>query len=66
MNLLFAAQSGWGKSYHAQAWMESNARAYDALVVLDFCGEYRGWSRKDWPHTGSWATAKRTCRSPTG
>jgi hypothetical protein len=42
MNLLFAAQSGWGKSYHAQAWMESNAKAYDALVVLDFCGEYRG------------------------
>jgi len=40
--LLFAAQSGWGKSYHAQAWMESNADAYDGLVVMDYCGEYRG------------------------
>jgi len=40
--LLFAAQSGWGKSYHAQAWMESNAEAYEGMVVLDYCGEYRG------------------------
>jgi hypothetical protein len=40
--LLFAAQSGFGKSYHAQAWMESNADAYDGLVVMDYCREYRG------------------------
>lgn len=40
--LLFAAQSGWGKSYHAQAWMESNADAYEGMVVLDYCREYRG------------------------
>ncbi|ACV46618.1 ATP-binding protein [Halomicrobium mukohataei] len=42
MNLAFIAQSGWGKSYHAQAWMESNAMAYEAVVVLDYCAEYRG------------------------
>lgn len=42
MNLAFVAQSGWGKSYHAQAWMESNAREYEALVVMDYCAEYRG------------------------
>ncbi|GGN97659.1 type IV secretory system conjugative DNA transfer family protein [Haloarcula pellucida] len=40
--LLFAAQSGWGKSYHGQAWMESNADAYEGMVVMDYCGEYRG------------------------
>lgn len=42
MNLAFVAQSGWGKGYHAQSWMEASADEYEALVVLDFCGEYRG------------------------
>ena len=42
MNLAFVAQSGWGKGYHAQSWMESNAQEYDALAVLDYCAEYRG------------------------
>ncbi|WP_254272163.1 ATP-binding protein [Haloarcula marina] len=44
-SLLLAAQSGWGKSFHAQAWMETNvadADTYAALTVLDYCGEYRG------------------------
>ncbi len=36
------AQSGWGKGFHAQSWMESNAKDYDALAVLDYCAEYRG------------------------
>jgi len=42
VNLAFIAQSGWGKSYHAQAWMESNADDYEAMVILDYCAEYRG------------------------
>jgi len=42
VNLGFVAQSGWGKGYHAQSWMESNASEYEALVVLDYCAEYRG------------------------
>jgi len=42
MNLGFVAQSGWGKGYHAQSWMESNASEYEAMVVLDYCAEYRG------------------------
>lgn len=42
MNLLLAAISGWGKSYHAQAIMEESATEYDHFVVLDFKDEYRG------------------------
>jgi hypothetical protein len=42
MNLLFGAQSGWGKSYHAQAWLEQNIPNYDTSLILDFKDEYRG------------------------
>jgi len=42
VNLAFVAQSGWGKGYHAQSWMEASVGDYEALVVLDFCREYRG------------------------
>lgn len=42
MNLLFAAQSGWGKSYHSQAWLEKNIPEYDVSVILDYKDEYRG------------------------
>lgn len=42
MNLLFAAQSGWGKSFHSQAWLEENIPDYDSTVILDYKDEYRG------------------------
>jgi len=42
MNLLFAAQSGWGKSYHSQAWLEQNIPEYDNSIILDYKDEYRG------------------------
>ena len=42
MNLLVAAQSGWGKSFKSQHVMEQNIPEYDRVVVLDFCDEYRG------------------------
>lgn len=41
-NLLLAAKSGWGKSWHAQAWLEANLPEYDHAVILDFKDEYRG------------------------
>lgn len=42
MNLLFSATSGWGKSFHAQGFMEANVEEYDRLLVLDYSDEYRG------------------------
>ncbi|MFC7193726.1 ATP-binding protein [Halosimplex aquaticum] len=42
MNLLLAAISGWGKSYHAQGIMEESISDYSHFIVLDFCDEYRG------------------------
>ncbi len=42
MNLLFAAQSGWGKSFHSQAWLEQNIPNYDFSIILDYKDEYRG------------------------
>jgi len=38
----FAAKSGWGKSWHLQAWIERNAPRYDYFVCLDYADEYRG------------------------
>lgn len=51
MNLLFAAQSGWGKSYHAQAWIEKNLPEYETTVLLDFKDEYRGLVKEDMAKT---------------
>ena len=42
MHRLLAAQSGWGKSWYAQALLESNLREYPTGVVLDHKDEYRG------------------------
>lgn len=42
VNLLFAARSGWGKSYHSQAWLEENIPKYDTSIILDYKDEYRG------------------------
>lgn len=47
MNLLEAAQSGWGKSAKAQELMEKNAPDYEHMVVLDFKDEYRGLVKAD-------------------
>lgn len=42
MNLLIAAQSGYGKSYLAQAKTEGNLPDADYFVCLDYDDEYRG------------------------
>lgn len=42
MNRILAAKSGWGKSYHAQAIMESSIPEYEVAAILDFKDEYRG------------------------
>jgi hypothetical protein len=42
MHRLLAAQSGWGKSWYAQAILESNIPEYPVAVVLDHKDEYRG------------------------
>lgn len=42
MHGVFAAKSGWGKSWYLQAWMETNAPRYDYFVCLDYADEYRG------------------------
>jgi hypothetical protein len=34
--------SGWGKSYHGQAIIESAAGAFDSVVILDYKDEFRG------------------------
>lgn len=47
MNLLLAAQSGWGKSFKAQHTMELNSSEYRRMVVLDYKDEYRGLAKAD-------------------
>lgn len=42
MNLLIAAQSGWGKSHTAQEKLERNIPDVDIVAVLDYDDEYRG------------------------
>ena len=42
LNLLLAAQSGWGKSFKAQHVTGKNLPEYDHVLVLDYCDEYRG------------------------
>lgn len=42
MNLLLAAQTGWGKSYHTQAYLEANLDEYDHVIILDPKDEYTG------------------------
>jgi len=42
---LIAAQSGWGKSWVTQQRIESNIESFDAVVVLDYCDEYRGLAK---------------------
>lgn len=42
MHGLFAAKSGWGKGWHLQAWMETNAPRYKYFVCLDYADEFRG------------------------
>lgn len=42
LNLLLAAQSGWGKSFKAQHVIERNLPEYRHVVVLDYKDEYRG------------------------
>lgn len=46
-NLLIAAESGWGKSWYSQAWIEANVPEYDYALVLDFKDEYRGLVKAD-------------------
>lgn len=42
MNLLIAAQSGFGKSYLAQAKTEKNIEDVEFFIALDYDDEYRG------------------------
>lgn len=42
MNLLFAAMSGFGKSYHSQSYIERNLSEYDRIIILDYKDEYSG------------------------
>jgi len=42
LNLLLAAQSGWGKSFKGQHVIEKNLPEYDHVLVLDYKDEYRG------------------------
>lgn len=65
MNLLFAASSGWGKSYHSQAWLEKNIPNYDTSVILDYKDEYRGLVKSGLskfyiagPDERDWSTAR--------
>lgn len=47
LNLLLAAQSGWGKSFKSQDVMERNIPDYEHVIVLDFKDEYRGLPEAD-------------------
>ncbi|WP_058365052.1 hypothetical protein [Haloparvum sedimenti] len=47
MNLAFAAGSGYGKSWGAQAVTEKNLHNYGRVLVLDYKGEFRGLVSKD-------------------
>jgi hypothetical protein len=65
VNLLLAAQSGWGKSAKAQNVMEENVPEYERMVVLDYKDEYRGLVKADlaeWfivgPDEADWSVAK--------
>lgn len=42
MNLLLAAQTGFGKSFHGQAFIEANLPDYDRVLILDPKDEYTG------------------------
>ncbi|MFC6953531.1 hypothetical protein [Halorubellus litoreus] len=42
MNVAFAAQTGWGKTYVSHSYIEENAEDYDLTVVLDYKDEYSG------------------------
>lgn len=42
MNLLLAAQTGYGKSFHSQAYIEVNLDEYDRVIILDPKDEYTG------------------------
>ncbi|WP_435362757.1 ATP-binding protein [Haloarchaeobius sp. DYHT-AS-18] len=42
MNLAFAAQTGWGKTYVSHSYIEQNAADYDVTIVLDYKDEYSG------------------------
>jgi hypothetical protein len=42
MNLAFAAQTNWGKTYVSHSYIEQNADDYDVTVVLDYKDEYSG------------------------
>lgn len=42
MNVAFAAQTGWGKTYVSHSYIEQNAEDYDLTVVLDYKDEYSG------------------------
>jgi len=42
MNLAFAAQTGWGKTYVSHSYIERNAPDYDVTIVLDYKDEYSG------------------------
>ncbi|MFB6302777.1 MAG: ATP-binding protein [Haloferacaceae archaeon] len=48
---LIAAQSGWGKSFFALAYVVNNLADYDAAVILDYKDEFRGIAEEgmaDW------------------
>jgi len=64
MNLLLAAQSGWGKSFKTQHVIEQNLPEYDHVLVLDYKDEYRGLVLEDlarlWiagPRETGWSSA---------
>lgn len=64
MNLLVAAQSGWGKSFKAQHVIERNIPDYEHAIVLDFKDEYRGLVKSgfaDW-----WIAGPREMRWSKG
>ncbi|WP_435358452.1 ATP-binding protein [Haloarchaeobius sp. DFWS5] len=42
MNLAFAAQTGWGKTYVSHSYIEENSEDYDVTIVLDYKDEYSG------------------------
>lgn len=41
-NLLLAAQTGFGKSFHTQGYTEANLDEYDHVIILDPKDEYTG------------------------
>ena len=66
LNLLLAAQSGWGKSFKGQHVIEKNLPEYDHVVVLDYKDEYRGLVKAglaNWwiggPREAGWSSSTR-------